>query len=188
MDNSVASKTKITIGGASGTGKGTIRSLLAKKINYKEYSVGDFFRLIAEEKGFDSLLAFQESIHGGDADDATIDKMVDEKTVQFGKLEDNFVIEGRLAAHMIPQACNVLFVCETEVRIARVASRQKLSHEEAESETLRREKLYSSFYDKHYGIENFLDEKYYNLVIDTSQKRPEEIVEEIITYINNIVE
>jgi len=187
MTEEKVTTSKITIGGASGTGKGTIRSLLAKKLGYIEYSVGDFFRQLAKENGYDSLLAFQESVHGENADDATIDRMVDEKAKQFGLTEDNFVIEGRLAAHMIPQGFNILFICDTAVRIERIALRQNLSYEDAETETLRREKLYSSFYHKHYGIENFLDESYYNLVIDTSQKKPEAIVTEIITYINNIV-
>lgn len=179
--------TKITIGGSSGTGKGTVRSLLAQTLGYAEYSVGDFFREIAKEKGFATLLEFQESIHGGDADDATIDKLVDDRTKHFGETNTHFVIEGRLAAHMIPDAYRLLLICDDAVRIARIAERQAISYEEAEAETLRREKLYASFYHKHYGIENFLDESYYDVVIDTSAKSPEAIVEEIITHLNTIV-
>ena len=40
----------ITISGIAGSGKSTVAKLLAKKLNCKHYSVGDFMRQIAKEK------------------------------------------------------------------------------------------------------------------------------------------
>ena len=55
-------KTKITIGGLSGTGKGTVAKILASKLDFELHSVGNFFREIAKERGFSSLLEFQKTI------------------------------------------------------------------------------------------------------------------------------
>ena len=40
----------ITISGIAGSGKSTVAKLLAKKLNYNHYSIGEFMRDIAKEK------------------------------------------------------------------------------------------------------------------------------------------
>ncbi len=177
--------TKITIGGLSGTGKGTVARLLAEKLNFQLNSAGNFFREIAKEKGYDSVLEFQKIIHSEENTDFSVDIAVDERTKSFGKENDNFIIEGRLCAHMIPEAFKILLVCEDGERFRRVAERQKVDIEFAKVETLEREKLYTDFYRRFYNIENYLDEKYYDLVIDTTKISPPEIVEKIIDNLNS---
>lgn len=172
--------TKITIGGLSGTGKGTVAKMLAEKLNFKLTSAGNFMREIAKEKGFDSLLDFQKTIHCESNTDFSADIAVDEKTKIFAKENDKFVIEGRLCAHIIPEAFKIILTCSDEERFKRVALRQKVSIEDAEKETLERESLYTNFYKRFYKIENYLDESHYDLKIDTTNILPEEIVEKII--------
>lgn len=172
--------TKITIGGLSGTGKGTVAKMLAEKLGFKLSSAGNFFREIAKEKGFDSVLEFQKTIHAKENTDFSVDIAVDERTKKFAEENDKFVIEGRLCAHMIPEAFKIILKCSDEERFKRVALRQKVSVEEAEKETLAREKLYTNFYKRFYKIDDYLDEKHYDLVIDTTDILPEEIVENII--------
>ncbi len=171
---------KITIGGLSGTGKGTVAKLLAEQLDFELSSAGNFFRELAKEKGFDSLLEFQQSIHSENNTDFSVDIAVDEKTKKFGKEKDCFIIEGRLCAHMIPAAFKILLTCSDEERFRRVSERQKISIDEAKIETLKREELYTNFYKRFYKIENYLDKKHYDLIVDTTSVLPEEIVKEII--------
>lgn len=172
--------TKITIGGLSGTGKGTVAKGLAENLGFELYSVGNFFREIAKEKGFGSLLEFQKSIHSEDSTDFSTDIETDERTKKFGKEEDRFIIEGRLCAHMIPYAFKILLKCSDNERFRRVSERQNISTVDAEKETLERERLYTEFYKRFYKINNYLDESHYDLVIDTTNILPEEIIEKII--------
>ena len=173
-------KTKITIGGLSGTGKGTVAKILASKLDFELHSVGNFFREIAKERGFSSLLEFQKTIHSEDNTDFSADIETDERTKKFGAEKDNFIIEGRLCAHMIPDAFKILLTCVDDERFRRVAERQKISIDEARIETLEREKLYTDFYSRFYKIDDYLDESYYDFVIDTTNILPEQIVESII--------
>jgi len=173
-------KSKITIGGLSGTGKGTVAIILSEKLNYKLSSAGNFFRELAKEKGYESILDFQIVIHSADNTDFSVDIEVDERTKKFGTENVDFVIEGRLCAHMIPDAFKILLKCADEERFRRVAQRQKVDVEYAKNETLEREKLYTDFYKRFYKIENYLDESHYDLVVDTTNINPEDIVEIII--------
>ncbi len=172
--------TKITIGGLSGTGKGTVARMLAEKLGFQLNSAGNFFRELAKEKGYNSVLEFQKVIHAERNDDFSVDIETDERTKKFGLENTNFVIEGRLCAHMIPDAFKILLICSDEERFRRVAQRQKVNVEEAKKETLERERLYTDFYKRFYQIENYLDESHYDLVINTTFTPPEEIVQNII--------
>jgi predicted cytidylate kinase len=172
--------TKITIGGLSGTGKGTVAKMLAERLGFEAHSAGNFFREIAKERGYESLLALQQAVHHVDVMDSSVDEVVDSRTKQFGETHDRFVMEGRLCAHMIPQAFNILLTCNDEKRFGRIAKREGITEELAKAETLERENLYSNFYKQFYGIEAYNDPQYYDAVIDTSDILPDEIVEHII--------
>ena len=90
---------KITLGGTAGSGKSTAAKLLAKKLGYKHYSMGDFQREIAEEKGI-SLLELgklEEKVK-------SLDEEVDQRQIELGRKEDNFVIDSRLGFHFIPNS------------------------------------------------------------------------------------
>lgn len=175
--------TKITIGGLSGTGKGTVAKGLAEKIGFKFTSAGNFFRELAKEKGYNSVLELQKVIHSPESTDSSIDIEVDERTKKFGSENDRFIIEGRLCAHMIPGAFKILLTCNEEERFKRVAERQGVDFETAKKETLERENLYTNFYKTFYKIENYLDERYYDLIIDTTSISPEEIIQDLINKI-----
>jgi cytidylate kinase len=173
-------KTKITIGGLSGTGKGTVAKMLAERLGYGSMSAGNFFRQLAKERGFDSLLEFQKSIHTGGNTDFSADIETEQRTKKFGEENDKFIFEGRLCAHMIPDAFKILLTCADNERFRRVSERQKVSIDDAKKETQEREGLYTDFYKRFYKIDNYLDESHYNLVIDTTNILPEQIVESII--------
>jgi predicted cytidylate kinase len=154
--------------------------MLSEKLGFQLNSAGNFFRELAKEKGFESVLDFQKVIHAEGNSDFSVDIETDERTKKFGLENTNFVIEGRLCAHMVPDAFKILLTCSDEERFRRVAQRQKIDIEDAKQETLEREKLYTNFYKRFYKIENYLDDSHYDLVVDTTNILPEEIIENII--------
>lgn len=172
--------TKITIGGLSGTGKGTVARMLSEKLGFQLNSAGNFMRELSKENGFENLVDFLKFNYSKNSGDHGADIKVDERTKKFGLENTNFVIEGRLCAHMVPDAFKILLTCSDEERFRRVAQRQKIDIEDAKQETLEREKLYTNFYKRFYKIENYLDDSHYDLVVDTTNILPEEIIENII--------
>ena len=95
----------ITITGKPCSGKGTVAKEFCKKYNFKYVCTGDIFRDYAKQLGYDNILTFQAE------DDRVkqIDKLVDDKIYEIGKskLNENIVIDSRLAWHFIPNSFKV---------------------------------------------------------------------------------
>ena len=81
----------ITISGSPGSGKSTIGQLLAKKLGFKRYSLGDLQRRLAKDNGM-TIEQWNEFCYNN----AIADKNADEFQRRLGQVEDNFVIDGRV--------------------------------------------------------------------------------------------
>ena len=64
----------ISISGTPGSGKSTVGEILAKRLGFEHYSMGDFQRSLAQEKGI-TILELLEL----EKKDPKLDKRVDEK-------------------------------------------------------------------------------------------------------------
>ncbi len=172
----------ITLGWHHGAGKSTLSKKLALHLGYKRYSTGDFMRDIATEKGIWILELNQMA----EFDGWNIDRLLDERQENLWKTEDNFIIDGRLAFHFIPHAIKVFLIVEPieaakrifydESRLG-VELHETLEHA-AENIVLRRHSE-NERYMKYYGV-NIYDMDLYDIVIDTSNKTPDEVFMEII--------
>src|SRR3989339_226507 len=114
----------ITISGIAGSGKSTAAKLLAKKLNYKHYSVGDFMREIAKEKSITLLELSRQA-----EKDNSIDKELDKKQIELGKKEDNFVIDSRLGFHFIPKSKKIFLEVDLNEAAKRIL-KDKREHEQ----------------------------------------------------------
>lgn len=169
--------TIISIFGLAGTGTSTCGKILAEKLNYKFYSTGGLFRKMAEENGM-TLYEYEKLVH----EHPDMDKQFDEKIRDLGLSEDNFVIDSRLAWFFIPHSKKVKLHTDLESRISRVVNRDGISYEEALHKTQTRENDHIERYHTIYPeIIDYSQNSNFDLVIDSSQKTPEEIVGEIIT-------
>jgi len=177
----------ITISGTAGSGKSTIAKLLAKKLNLKHYSTGDFMRDLAKERNL-SLEDLGKIAEG----DRSIDLTLDKRQIQLGKTEDNFIIDGRLSFHFIPQAIKIFLDAELKTRAQRILKdiqiRNLRKEERAENirevieEAQKREESEKKRYQKYYRI-NPYDQKHYDLIIDTTKTSAEQSAEKIIKFI-----
>jgi cytidylate kinase len=164
----------ISITGGPGTGKTSVGKLLAERLGYNFYSVGDLRGKMALERGMtiDELNAQSES-------DPQSDTTVDDYQRALGTKEDNFVIEGRLSWHFIPHSFKVFLTCDLKKAAERIFHARKhdiegradeavyTSVEEAEQAILHRIASDTLRYQKYYSLD-YRDPSHYDLVVDTT--------------------
>ena len=96
---------KVTITGVPGSGKTSVGKLVAEKLGLKFFSVGDMRGQMAKERG----ITLTELNKIGEREGWT-DKQVDDYQKEFGRKEDNFIFEGRLSFHFIPDSIKILYL------------------------------------------------------------------------------
>ncbi|MFW6013727.1 MAG: (d)CMP kinase [Nanoarchaeota archaeon] len=172
---------KITMSGTPASGKSTIAKKVAELLNIKHFSMGDFQREIAREKGI-TIKELGEL----EKKDKSIDRMVDEKQVEIGKNNFNLVIDSRLGAYFIPDSIKVFVDANPDVRAKRrflqTRDEEKFkSIQDAKNEMILRENANRDRFLEFYNFD-FLDMNNYDLTIDSTDLTVLEAAEEIVNY------
>ncbi len=179
----------ITITGKPCSGKGTAAKLFCDKYNFEYIGTGNMFREYAKQCGYD-ILSFQEQ----NEKIKEIDKLIDNQIFEIGqqKLNSNIVIDSRLAWHFIPNSFKVFIDIDDTTAGKRLlnANRETEKHSnlvEAISSLRTRWNVENTRYQELYSIDN-LNFNNYDLIINSKDKTPEEIVEiinkEYLKFIN----
>ncbi len=171
---------RVTISGPPGSGTTTVAKLLAKKLNFDLISAGEVFRRMAKEKKM-SLAEFSRLANTN----PEIDLEIDRYQKELAERRDNVVVEGRLSGWMVNADLKVWLFASEDIRVERIARREKKNIEDAKRETRERERIEKRRYEKYYGID-IDDWTIYHLVINSGYFTPEEIVEIIIKAIEGI--
>lgn len=166
---------KITIFGLAGTGKSTTGKILKEKLGYEYISTGSIFRAMAENEGM-SLNDFEQLSDTTDK----YDKELDNKTKEYGENNDNFIFDSRLAWHFIPDSFKIKLDCDFDTRTVRIAEREIKDLDKVRDETIHREDLITKRYKNYYGIEDFSNDKNFDLVVDTKVNNAQKVVEIIM--------
>lgn len=170
---------KITLAGISGSGKSTISRHLETKFNLKRYNMGDLRRKMALERGMN----IDEFNKLGEKESWT-DKDVDDYQKTLGKKEENFVIDGRLSWHFIPESIKLFLKVDSKVGAQRIfdakreSERAYLNVEEVEKEIASRIESDRKRYENIYGVDPYALE-HYDIIIDTSNLSEEQMREEV---------
>lgn len=153
----------ITVSGLHGTGKSTYAARIASALGLRHVSAGLLFRKVAKEKHL-SL----EELGKIALRDPSIDKMVDEKTIAEADKGD-VVIDGQLSGWMLKDQSDlrIYLTAPEQVRLERIARRDQVDINDAETQTRQRESIQRERYLKHYGF-HVKDLSIYHLVLDTS--------------------
>lgn len=169
---------RITISGPPGSGKTTVCRLLAERLGVEFVVSGNVFRDMARR--LDLSLAEFGSLA---KTDPQYDRMIDDAMVDLAESREDIVLEGRLAAHNLSRrgipAFKVYLDAPPRVRAARIVEREQGDVEVATREMLEREECEAARYQRWYGID-IRDMSVYDLVVDTSERTPQEIADLII--------
>ncbi len=170
----------ITISGLPGAGKTSVGKKIAKKLNYKFYSMGDLRGKIAIKKGIsiNQLNKLGENESWTDTD-------IDNYQKELGKTKDNLVIEGRLSFYFIPNSIKIFLTVTPTTGATRIFKTNRKDEEptksikELEKQIQNRIKSDKLRYKKYYNIDSY-DTTHYDIVIDTTNIPIQEVVKKIL--------
>lgn len=162
----------ITISGAPGSGTTTVAKILEKKLGIKHIYSGDVFRNLAKKHNM-SLVEFGTYCEHHREIDEELDTY-QKNVLQSGKI----ILEGRIAGWIASKgnipAFKVLLEADEKTRVERIVKRERGDFKEKKQEMLTRERSEAKRYKEYYNID-VKDISIYDIVIDTTNKAPEEI-------------
>ena len=175
----------ITIGGNMGAGKTTLANNLANELHYQQLYVGGIFRDMAAEKKL-SIEQFYAQLK----EDPAVEQAVDQRQAMMMREKDDLIVQGRVAWYFAKSSpfkvFNILLTVSFVVGVERVGEKKgnvgKTADEVAVA-TGEREKMERERYKMLYGIENHLDPKQYDFVLDTTSLTEQEMLDKVLSAI-----
>lgn len=170
----------ISVSGNIGTGKTTLAKNLAQKLGWTHLHAGEYFR--QWHKLHNLPLDQTEKIP------PQVDREMDFDYQRMMGSEEKIVFESHLAGWLakdLEDVFKILCVTDFKVSMERAAKRDGLSVEEATKLAKARSLALGRKFKKLYGVKNHLDPKYFNLVVDTTNKTPEEVLEYVLKSMEN---
>ena len=165
----------------AGSGKGTVSKLLAKELWYEIISIWDMKRKLAADMWI-NIIEFNKMW-----DDPEKSAEFDLKYEEYQKnlkLSDNIILDSRLWFYAQPKAFKILLDVDEKVAWERIfkAERDTDKHatkKHAVAEVKERNSSDEARYQKLYNVDLW-NPNNYNLVIDTSERTPEEVLQIIL--------
>lgn len=171
----------ITITGKPCSGKGTVAKEFCKEYNFEYVCTGDMFREHAKKLGYDNILTFQEE----DPRVKEVDKIVDNTIEELGrtKINNNIVIDSRLAWHFIPNSFKVFIDVNPTVAGQRLlqANRETEKTTSLDDAIKKLETRWQVENDRYWELykTNNLNPNNYDFIIDSSNLTPKQIMKKI---------
>lgn len=183
----------ITLGGLPGSGKSTIRDLLAEKLGYQSFYTGGYSRKLAAERGL-TLDEWNDHV----AQDKALDELIDTEQKRINEEEDKYVVDAHIGFNFIPNSFKVFLTVPIEVSAKRILNDAQdetrvatgdvmQTYDEAVERIKKRIANHEYRYKKHYNVDVY-DPSQFDLVIDTSDITPDEVVAQITTAYNRWLE
>lgn len=171
----------ISLAGDLASGKGETSKILIKKLGYTIYCNGQYFRKLAKKMNM-SVTEFNLYVEKH----PEIDRQIENSAAEYAKNNDNFIIDARLGWYAVPESFKVYLKVDIDVAAKRAFydpdrkdTENFYSIEEQKEDMLKRYKLENERYYMLYNVRKD-DMNNYDLVIDTTNKTPEEVADEII--------
>jgi predicted cytidylate kinase len=165
----------IAISGGSGTGKTTLSNNLAKELGWKHLNNGEFVRAWYAQNAVD--------LNRTDQIPESVDRRIDGEFLERMKADSNTIFESRLAGWQsrdLSDVFKVLCTVDFDVALKRVSKRDLSTTEEARATIHHREEGLAEKFKKFYGVENYLDPQYFDLVVNTTTLNPQEVLEKVL--------
>jgi len=174
----------ITITGKPCSGKSTIAKILVEQHGFKRIGIGDMFKEEAKRLGLSA-----EEFNRLCMTDPSFDYKIDEQSATLGKkyLGQKYIFDSRLAWHFVPESFKVFVDLDEDEMARRLVDsdregKEKYSTLEAAKQTLKnRQSLEVERYKKIYNLD-LSDMVNFDLIIDSSNKTPQQLADEVWTY------
>ena len=172
----------ISLAGDLAAGKGAVSEILIKDLNYGIYKNGEYARKLASDMGLD-ITSFNEYL----TEHPEIDLQIEKSASEYAETHDNFIIDARLGWYAVPASFKVYLRVDIDVAAQRAFNDEKRKStesfktvEEQKEDLQKRFKMENERYWNLYHVRKD-DMANYDLVIDTTDKTPEEVAEIIKT-------
>lgn len=171
-------KSIISISGDIASGKGTVSKILTNDLNYGIYRNGEYFRKLAKEMGMD-VTSFNVYV----TEHPEIDMQIENSAKEYAKEHENFIIDARLGWYAVPESFKVYLKTEIDVAAKRAFEDEKRKEtekfntvEEQKQDIIKRYNHENERYWNLYKVRKD-DMSNYDLVVDTTNKTPEEVAQ-----------
>jgi len=183
----MARRLVIVISGMPGCGSTTTGKLLSDKLGLEFFSVGTYYKKLAHEKAkklhwHSPTLVSANYLSTKEGSDEKLHNDIDAMQVEMAK-KGNIIIESKLGVHMLRDVADfkVWLKAPLKTRALRVAQRDNMSIEDPFETLKKKETVERKSFKNIYGFDFFELENKADLVINTGNKKPEEVVEIIIS-------
>ena len=175
----------VAISGRPGAGRSTLLrnlTLIVKPLGWETFSGGDWARQFAIKTGKHNAADprhHKATDYGDDVDhkiDAAMRKKLSDPAV-------HVAVESWIAGwnmRGLRHVLKVLLMCDDALRIDRVVNRDNISVTDAKKHLREREKANVNKWKRMYGVTDFWDPKYYDLVINTYSHGPKETLDLVL--------
>jgi len=171
----------ISITGSLGSGKSTVAKLIHEKHGFHIYSTGAIQREIAQRRHLSTLEMNELMAHDLSYDHA-IDDAVTKISVE--RADETIIFDSRMAWNFAVNSFKVFVTVDPQVAAVRVMGSQRgdvevyETVEDAKAKLIERSRLEQERFNEIYGVD-YLDHSHYDLVIDSTDKTPEELADVI---------
>ena len=170
---------QISITGKLGSGKSTVCKMIRDRYDYEIFSTGAIQREVAREMGISTL-----ELNKRMKQDHSLDTRIDEATTRLSRerRDCRLIFDSRMAWHFAEDTFKIFLTVDPTVAAQRVMANPRDSEEryrsveEARDKLVERSRVEQSRFRERYGVD-YCDYGNYNLVVDSSARTPEEIVD-----------
>ena len=179
----------IAISGSVGCGKTTIGKRLAKNLGYKYHYTGGIFKEMAQKAG-KTINEFYEEMTTNPA----LEKEIDAQQEKLMTENDNLVVEGRMAPFLSCGPHKIKINIKITASLSELANRLAKRPENKsrniniiKKEASQRMETEKERYRKLYGIEDYLADKHFDIVINTTNLNANKAFKETLERIESFI-
>lgn len=162
----------IAISGDISSGKSTLAKNLANALGWKYISAGTFFREWHQKNKI--------PVQNPEEVPEELDRKIDGDFKEQMENCEGVVFESHLAGWLakdLNKTFKILITADFDERMRRASLRENLSIKKVTAQSKRRAKLLADKFKRLYRVDNSFNEEYFDLVLDTTKKSKEEVLE-----------